>query len=158
ARARLFALLAGALPFGSTRRSGGRRHELWVYLVGDPSSPARGVIASIDPEVPFAPRVGFGSVSAFALAAALRASGLVLPPNTGDAPQPTALAKEAARGAFDLARLVLDLLAGNEAAVRRAAKRLALRPLDVPLPMVRGAEGLRGTRGVPGAPKSRPVR
>lgn len=66
ARASLGALLAGAVPFGGTR--GG---EVWIYVVGDATSPSRGVVATLDPAVPSAPKLVFRDAASFALACVL---------------------------------------------------------------------------------------
>ncbi len=140
ARARLCAYLAGTVPFGVTR--GG---ELWLYVLGDEASPARGVIATLDPAVLAAARVGapqlaFRGASAFAFACALDASAAL----GADAsrvnelrtalPSPGVAEEEGVRAAFERAMTLLELLTGADGAVRRAAKKLASRPFEPPHP------------------------
>lgn len=127
ARARLTALLAGALPFGTTRAG-----ELWLYALTEPSSPARGVVATLDPRVP-APRLVCKGAAALAVMCSIHAS-------QGDRDgareaaariaAPGVAEQEALRSAFDRARVVRELLVGSDAAVRKAARALAKKPMD----------------------------
>ena len=139
-RATLTALLAGAVPFGTTRSG-----ELWVYLLAEPTSPARGVIATLDPAVPHAPKLVFRDAATLAVDAALVAHlEHAMEAGEGDGeeervaaarvrlPSPGVGEQEAVRSAFERATALADLVIGNDAAVRRAARHLALRPLDVP--------------------------
>jgi hypothetical protein len=135
ARARLCALLAGTVPFGGTR--GG---ELWVYVLGEPTSPARGVIATLDPAVPGTPRLAFRGASSFAFACALEESATA----GEDASRVTELRTELAipgvaeqegvRASFERATALVDLLGASDAVVRRAARKLASRPFEPPHP------------------------
>jgi HEAT repeat protein len=137
-RARLGAFLAGTVPFGATRSG-----ELWLYVLGGPTSPSRGVIATLDPAVPAAPRLAFRDASTFALACALDASAAA----GEDAsrvnelrtrlPSPGVAEQEGVRAAFERAVLLLDLLTANDAGVRRAARKLAPRPFEPPHPPVK---------------------
>lgn len=134
-RANLSAYLAGTVPFGATRSG-----ELWIYVLGEPSSPARDAIASLDPAVPSAPRLAFSGASAFAFACALDASAA----RGEDAsrvtelrtriPSPGVAEQEAVRAAFERAAVLLDLLTSSDLCVRRAAKKLATRPFEPPHP------------------------
>lgn len=136
-RAALTALLAGAVPIGTTRSG-----ELWVYVLAEPTSPARGVIATLDPAVPHAPKLVFRDAATLAVDAALVAHLESVDGATEDEekvaaarvrlPSPGVAEQEAVRSAFERATALADLVLGNDAAVRRAARRLALRPLDVP--------------------------
>lgn len=169
-RARLAAYLAGTVPFGSTR--GG---ELWLYVLDDEASPARGVIATLDPAFASVapskgarvgtPRVAFRGASTFAFACALDTSAAL----GADAsrvnelrtalPSPGVAEQEAVRASFERALTLLDLLSGDDAAVRRAAKKLACRPFEPPHPpppaSVANLANLANMRGVPGsAPRS----
>jgi HEAT repeat protein len=138
-RARLGAFLAGTVPFGATRSG-----ELWLYVVGGPSSPSRGVIATLDPAVPAAPRLAFRDASTFALACALDASAQAATPEDlvrardlrQRLPSPGVAEQEGVRAAFERAVLVLDLLTATDAGVRRAARKLAPRPFEPPHPPV----------------------
>ena len=137
-RARLGAFLAGTVPFGATRSG-----ELWLYVLGGPTSPSRGVIATLDPAVPAAPRLSFRDASTFALACALDASAAagedasrVLELRTR-LPSPGVAEQEGVRAAFERAVLLLDLLTASDAGVRRAARKLAPRPFEPPHPPVR---------------------
>ena len=133
-RARLGALLAGCVPFGATR--GG---ELWLYVLE--VGPARGVIATLDPAVPAAPRLAFRGASWFAFACALqecvrsrdadatRASEVLAMIGT-----PGVAEQESVRASFERALALADLLLASDAGVRRAAKKLATRPLSPPHP------------------------
>lgn len=135
ARARLTAFLAGTLPFGATRSG-----ELWLYVLAEPTSPSRGVIATLDPAVPGAPHLSFRGASAFAVACALDASEAA----GADAsritelrtrlPSPGVAEQEAVRASFERAATLLDLLLGSDAVVRRAAKKIATRPFEPPHP------------------------
>lgn len=125
ARARLTSLLASALPFGKTR--GG---ELWLYALAASSSPARGVVATLDPRVA-APRLVCRGAALFAAMCSMHTSGeeptsLVTAPGVAE--------QEAVRSAFERARVVRDLLVGSDAVVRKAAKTLARKPHDEPPP------------------------
>jgi len=134
-RARLGAFLAGTVPFGATRSG-----ELWLYVVSGPTSPSRGVIATLDPAVPAAPRLAFRDASTFALACALDASAAA----GEDAsrvnelrtrlPSPGVAEQEGVRAAFERAVLLLELLTATDAGVRRAARKLAPRPFEPPHP------------------------
>ncbi|MBS2013643.1 MAG: hypothetical protein JST00_12185 [Deltaproteobacteria bacterium] len=152
ARATLVSLLAGAVPFGTTRSG-----ELWVYMLAEPTSPARGVVAVLDPAVPHAPRLAFRDVATLALDAALAVS-LATAREEEDEREiekveaareklaaPGVAEQEAMRAAFERASVIAELLLGNDAAVRRAARRLALRPLDVP-PIPSTRKTARGSR------------
>ncbi|HEY8080367.1 MAG TPA: hypothetical protein VIF62_39830, partial [Labilithrix sp.] len=123
-RARLFALIAGAVPFGTARDG-----AIAILALGD------GVVGKVDPSVPGAPKLVARDVSTFALALALENEG------SDDAralraklPAPRVAEQESVRAAFERARAVVDLVIGDDAAVRRAARKLAHRPLDVPPP------------------------
>jgi hypothetical protein len=135
ARARLCAYLAGAVPFGTTR--GG---ELWLYVLGAPSSPSRGVIATLDPAMPGAPRLLFRGASTFALACALDESAAAgedasrINEVRTSLRSPGVAEQEGVRAAFERAIALLDLLTANDAGVRRAAKKLAPRPFEPPHP------------------------
>lgn len=168
-RARLCAYLAGTVPFGST--PGG---ELWLYVLDDEASPARGVIATLDPASASAapskgsragaPRVAFRGASTFAFACALDASAAL----GADAsrvnelrtalPSPGVAEQEAVRASFERALTLLDLLTGDDAAVRRAAKKLACRPFEPPHPPPPASvASLANLGGLPGsAPRSAP--
>jgi hypothetical protein len=125
ARARLTALLASTVPFGKTR--GG---ELWLYALAPASSPARAVVATLDPRVA-APRVVCRGAATFAVMCSMHASG---EEPSGHVPAPGVAAQEAVRSAFERARVIRDLLIGSDAAVRKAAKTLARKPEDEPPP------------------------
>jgi HEAT repeat protein len=135
ARARLTAFLAGTLPFGATRSG-----ELWLYVLAEPTSPSRGVIATLDPAVPGAPHPSFRGASAFAFACALAASEAA----GADAsritelrtrlPSPGVAEQEAVRASFERAATLLGLVLGSDAVVRRAAKKVATRPFEPPHP------------------------
>jgi hypothetical protein len=157
-RARLCALLAGAVPFGESRTG-----ELWLCVIGDAASLARGAVLALDPHAPASPRPAYRGVSAFALACALReahedderAEDL-----RARLPAPNVAEQEAVRTAFERARAVLDLVVGDDVAVRRAAKKLSLRSLDVPPPSsarrtARGAA--KNDRHAKGAARARPL-
>ena len=137
-RARLGAFLAGTVPFGATRSG-----ELWLYVVGGPSSRTRGVIATLDPAVPGAPRLAFRDASTFALACALDASAAAgedasrINELRTRLPSPGVAEQEGVRAAFERGILLLDLLTATDAGVRRAARRLAPRPFEPPHPPVR---------------------
>ncbi len=132
-RAKLCALLAGCVPFGGTR--GG---ELWLYVLE--VGPARGVIATLDPAVPAAPRLAFRGASSFAYACALRESVRVRDESERAAVLLAAIAtpgvaeQESVRASFERALALADLLTATDAGVRRAAKKLATRPLSPPQP------------------------
>lgn len=125
ARARLTALLASAVPFGKTR--GG---ELWLYALAPPSSPARAIVATLDPRVT-APRVVCRGAATFAVMCSMHASG---EEPSSHVPPPGIAEQEAVRSAFERAHVVRDLLIGSDAAVRKAAKTLARKPEDEPPP------------------------
>jgi HEAT repeat protein len=137
-RARLCAYLAGTVPFGATR--GG---ELWLYVLGAATTPSRGVVATLDPAVLAAPRLLFRGASSFALACALEESAAA----GEDASRidgarallaaPGVAEQEGVRAAFERATALLDLLTASDAAVRRAAKKLAPRPFEPPHPPTR---------------------
>ncbi|HSO36172.1 MAG TPA: hypothetical protein VLT33_26775, partial [Labilithrix sp.] len=132
-RARLCALLAGTVPFGATR--GG---ELWLYVLD--VGPARGVVATLDPAVPAAPHLAFRGASWFALACALDESARAgVDTDRANALRaslavPVVAEQEAVRASFERAMSLVDLLGSGDAAVRRAAKKLASRPLSPPHP------------------------
>lgn len=134
-RARLCAYLAGTVPFGITRSG-----ELWLYVLGEPASPSRGVIATLAPAVPSTPRLAFRGASTFAFACALDESAA-----TGEdtsrvtelrsrLPSPGVAEQEGVRAAFERAAALLDLLTASDSAVRRTAKRLSVRPFEPPHP------------------------
>ncbi len=135
AHARLCAYLAGTVPFGATRSG-----ELWLYVLGAPTMPSRGVVATLDPAMLAAPRLLFRGASTFALACALDESAAA----GEDASRIDAVRKrlaspgvaeqEGVRAAFERATALLDLLTGSDPAVRRAAKKLAPRPFEPPHP------------------------
>ena len=147
ARARLCAYLAGTVPFGATR--GG---ELWLYVLGEPTSPSRGVIATLDPAVPSAPQLAFRGASTFAFACALDASAAAgedasrVTELRTRLPSPGVAEQEGVRAAFERAAALLDLLSGGDAAVRRAAKKLACRPFEAPHPPIVSGRGRRADR------------
>lgn len=122
-RARLTALLASTLPFGRTR--GG---ELWLYALATGSSPARAIVAMLDPRVT-APRVVCRGAANFAVMCSIHASG---EEPSAHVSAPGVAGQEAIRSAFERARVVRDLLIGSDAAVRKAAKTLARKPEDEP--------------------------
>lgn len=135
ARARLSAYLAGTVPFGTTRRG-----ELWLYVLGEPASPSRGVIGTLAPSVPYAPHLAFRGASAFALACALEESvaagedaSRVTEIRT-QLPSPGVAEEEGVRAAFERATMLLRLLVGSDAAVRSSARKLAGRPFEPPHP------------------------
>ena len=130
--ARLIALLAGAVPFGVVRPS--RTKESWLWFLGDAAGAGRGVVASLDPAVPSAPRLVCRGASAFAMMCSMQAS----------VPKPGVAEQEAVRAAFERARSLVDLLHGADPVVRRAAKKLAHKPLLVPPPPKKGR-----TQGAP---------
>jgi len=150
AHARLVALLAGTVPFGATR--GG---ELWLYVLGEPTSPARGVIATLDPAVPSTPRLAFRDASSFAFACALDASAAAGEDASRVTELRTRLAipgvaeQEGVRASFERAMALLDLLGAGDASVRRAAKKLALRPFEPPHPPRARAKELKQARTTP---------
>ena len=135
ARARLCAYLAGTVPFGATR--GG---ELWLYVLGAPSSPSRGVIATLHPAMPAAPRLLFRGASTFALACALDESAAAgedasrINELRTRLPSPGVAEEEGVRASFERAIALLELLTASDAGVRRAAKKLAPRPFEPPHP------------------------
>src|SRR5205085_7305045 len=124
-RARLTALLASTVPFGKSH--GG---ELWLYALAPMSSPARAIVASLDPRVA-APRLTCRSAATFAVMCSMHASG---EEPTSLVPAPGVAEQEAVRSAFERARVARDLLLGSDAAVRKAAKTLARKPEDEPPP------------------------
>ena len=131
-RARLIALLAGAIPFGTVRPSASK--EIWLWFLGDAAGAGRGVVASLDPAVPSAPRLVCRGASSFAAMCSLQTS----------VPTPGVAEQEAVRAAFERARTLVDLLTGQDPALRRAAKKLVHKPLVVPPPPKKG-----GARAVP---------
>jgi HEAT repeat protein len=132
ARARLGALLASAVPFGKTR--GG---ELWLYVLAPRSSPARAIVATLDPRVA-APRLVCRGASTFAVMCSIHASG---DEPTTVASAPGVAEQEAVRSSFERALVVRSLLLGSDAAVRKAARILARKPEDEPpLPDTRGPQ------------------
>ena len=147
--AKLVAYLAGALPFGTTR--GG---ELWAYVLGEPSSPARGVVATLDPQVPSAPRLCFRDASTFAFACALEESAAAeqdapllsrIEEARARLPSPGVAEQEGVRAAFERASTLFALLTASDAVVRRTAKKLAPRPFEPPHPPVKTAPARRRT-------------
>lgn len=134
-RAILTALLAGAVPFGAARSG-----DLFLYFLGDATSAARGIVASLDPETPAAPRIVCRGASTFALVCALGAAAKDSSTAAAAAlaltriPRPNAAEQEEVRAAFDRARLLAEALLGTDAALRALTKKLALRPLEVPPP------------------------
>lgn len=136
-RAVLTALLAGAVPFG-----GARGGDLFLYCLGDATSAARGIVATLDPETPAAPRIVCRGASTFALVCALGSAGKGKDSAAASAaaealariPRPSTAEQEEVRAAFDRARLLAEALLGTDAALRALAKKLALRPLEVPPP------------------------
>ena len=160
ARARLCALLAGTVPFGSTR--GG---ELWLYVLGEATSPARGVIAILDPAVPGAPRLTFRGASSFAFACALDESAAAGEDASRVTELRTQLAapgvaeQEGVRASFERATALIDLLDASDAAVRRAAKKLASRSFEPPHPpRARGRSRARSASAASSASSTRLVR
>jgi hypothetical protein len=153
ARARLCAYLAGTVPFGATRS-----RELWLYVLGAPTMPSRGVVATLDPAMLAAPRLLFRGASTFALACALDESAAA----GADASRidevrarlaaPGVAEQEGVRAAFERATALLDLLTGTDPAVRRAAKKLAPRPFEPPHPPAKPQTV--ATRGAAAAAKS----
>lgn len=124
-RAKLVAILASAVPFG-TSRSG----AIWIHVLADASSPERDVVAALDPAAPCEPRLVCRSSGAFAVFCAV--------PRDDDAPPvstrlggPGIAEEEAVRAALVRARTLADLLVGTDAQVRAAAKALARRPPGV---------------------------
>ncbi|MDB5218497.1 MAG: hypothetical protein JWO86_6424 [Myxococcaceae bacterium] len=157
-RARLCAYLAGTLPFGATR--GG---ELWLYVLGAPTTPSRGVVATLDPAMPAAPRLLFRGASTFALACALDESAAAgedasrINEVRTRLPSPGVAEQEGVRAAFERAIALLDLLTASDVAVRRAAKKLAPRPFEPPHPPAKPqAAARRSTRTARGAPDAIP--
>jgi hypothetical protein len=155
AHARLCAYLAGTVPFGATRSG-----ELWLYVLGAPSMPSRGVVATLDPAMLAAPRLLFRGASAFALACALDESAAAgedasrIDDVRTRLPSPGVAEQEGVRAAFERATALLDLLTAGDPAVRRAAKKLAPRPFEPPHPPVkpqtvaaRGAAAATASRG-----------
>lgn len=127
ARARLTALLAGALPFGTTRSG-----ELWLYALTESASPARAIVSTLDPRVP-TPRLVCRGAAALAVLCSIHASHGD-PDGAREAaariPSPGVAEQEALRSAFERARVVRELLVGSDAAVRKAARALAKKPID----------------------------
>jgi hypothetical protein len=149
-RARLCSYLAGTLPFGATR--GG---DLWLYVLGEPTSPSRGVIARLASAAPGAPRVVYRGASTFAFACALDESAAAGEDTSGATelrarlPSPGVAEEEGVRAAFERAAALLDLLAASDAAVRRSAKKLANHPFEPPHPPLEPRAGSRGDRTTP---------
>ena len=138
ARARLTALLAGTVPFGLSPKD-----TLWIYVLGEGSSPSRGAIGSLDPAAELEPHLELRDASSFALLCALDETAY----ETDDAAMvmqamelrsrltaPGVAEQEGVRAAFERASELSDLLVGTDAALRRAAKKLAARPLFPPQP------------------------
>jgi len=131
-RDELAALLAGAIPFGATH--GG---ELWLYVVAEPGSPARGVIATLHGGKP---QNVYRSLAAFAVACTIEAAVAAGEDQDRAAElcarlgTPGVAEEEAVRAAFERAEAVTSMALGSDAVVRRAARRLAGRPLDAPHP------------------------
>lgn len=119
--ARLIALLSSAVPFGVTDDG-----ELVVYLLAD--TPARGVIAIVDPDGhtarPFCR--GAAELSASVSLHAFGAEYEVRPFSLAE--------EEAVRARFARGRAVAALLLGSDAQLRTAIRALDRKPLDVPLP------------------------
>ncbi len=136
-RARLCAYLAGALPFGLSRSG-----ALWLYVLGEEMSPARGVIVRLEPASVNAARVIFRGASTFAFACALDESRVSGDDALDDVaaslkehlPAPTVAEQEGVRAAFERARMLLDLLEASDPLVRRSAKKLVSRPFEPPHP------------------------
>lgn len=150
-RARLLALLGGAIPFGVTRNG-----ELLLHVVGDGGSPARGAVVRIHPGAPRTPALVATSPAQLAVLAALDeaeragdASATEVRARMLEGAPSAVAAEEAVRTAFDRASCIVDLLVGDDAAVRRAARKLAPRPLDVPHPP-RSLKSARGRRDAGG--------
>ena len=150
-RAKLTAYLAGTVPFGATHSG-----ELWLYVLGEPTSPSRGVIATLDPAVPSAPHLTFRDTSTFAFACALDASAAagedasVVTELRTRLPVPGVAEQEGVRAAFERATALLDLLTAEDPALKRAAKKLASRPFEPPHPPVKVPRASRGN----GPPRS----
>ncbi len=121
-------------------------------MLGEPTSPARGVIATLDPAVPSTPRLAFRDASSFAFACALDASAAAGEDASRVTELRTRLAipgvaeQEGVRASFERAMALLDLLGESDAAVRRAAKKLALRPFEPPHPPRARAKELKNDR------------
>lgn len=134
-RAKLLVWLAGGIPFGTTRDG-----ALFVYMVGEPSSPARGTVALLDFDAHAKPEHVCKGAAAFAMACALDESLMhgVVTPHVDELrkhlPPPGVAEQESVRGSFERASSVLALLCGEEEARRSAATKLFPRPLDVPSP------------------------
>lgn len=149
-RARLGAYLAGTVPFGFTRH-----RELWLYVLGEPTSPSRGVIATLATDIPSAPRLAFRGASSFAFACALdeaASRGAEDPARVAELrariPIPGVAEQEGVRAAFQRAMTLLDLITAGDATVRRSAKRLALLPFEPPHPPLKTHSlASRGRRG-----------
>lgn len=155
AHARLCAYLAGTVPFAATRSG-----ELWLYVLGAPTTPSRGVVATLDPAILAAPRLLFRGASTFALACALDESAAAgedasrIDDVRARLPTPGVAEQEGVRAAFERATALLDLLTASDPAVRRAAKKLAPRPFEPPHPPAkpetaaarRAAKATHGTR------------
>ena len=155
AHARLCAYLAGTVPFAATRSG-----ELWLYVLGAPTTPSRGVVATLDPAILAAPRLLFRGASTFALACALDESAAAgedasrIDDVRARLPTPGVAEQEGVRAAFERATALLELLTASDPAVRRAAKKLAPRPFEPPHPPAkpetaaarRAAKATHGTR------------
>lgn len=130
ARARLTALLGGALPFATTRRG-----ALWLYLLAGSHSPARGVIATLEPRAT-SPRLVCRGAAALAVLCIMQASGEA--PSGARIPAPGVAEEEAFRSELERARVLSDLLVGTDAKVRAAARTLAKKPMaEAPPPDTR---------------------
>lgn len=121
ARARLTALLAGAIPFGETTQG-----EIVVYFVVD--GPASAVIAAIDPERETTRLVCQGAAE-LAVMSSLRAEGEEL-----DLPPFGIAVEEGIRALVARARALASALTGSDTQTRTAMRDLAKKPLDVPPP------------------------
>lgn len=132
-RVLLAAWLAGAVPFGTTADG-----ETLLYVLSDVGSPARGVVAAVTPKTLKKPRLIDRSLAHFAVRCAIldvvERTGMTDDADDalGRLPTPGVAEEEALRSAFDRAECLVDLLCGDDRLVRRAAKKLATRPLDAP--------------------------
>lgn len=134
ATARLHAFLAGTVPFARNENG-----LLWLYVLGEPTAPARGVIASLEEARPGMPNVAFQNASTFALVSALEESHS----NRHDAlaselratvSTPGIAAQESVRASFARAVALADMLCESDGRVRSAAKKLARKPFEPPPP------------------------
>jgi len=133
-RAHLTSLLAGALPFGTTPTG-----EIWLYMLDGGASPARRIVATLDPRAE-APLLVCRGVSALAVLCALHdhLEDVEAREAASRISKPGVAEQEAFRSAFERAQVITTLLLGSDVAVRRAARSLARKPLeDVPPPDTR---------------------